>query len=165
MFYNIPGVRAVGDSRHPLYFPDFPLLSIPCSIFVLSFPSAWGIARGALATVIAQCLSAVLTLHVLTTTDGPYRICWKKLCMDCLCCTASSASPAGSDPADGARFKCFRAVLYIIHSARCYGRLSPAAENRPVYDVADDECWSCFDHLHRTERRCQLHIDRAKKGS
>ena len=31
---------------------------------------------------IAQCLSAVLTLYVLTTTDGPYRICWKKLCMD-----------------------------------------------------------------------------------
>ena len=36
----------------------------------------------ALATVIAQCLSAVLTLYMLTTTDGPYRICWKKLCMD-----------------------------------------------------------------------------------
>ena len=36
----------------------------------------------ALATVIAQYLSAVLTLYVLTTTDGPYRICWKKLCMD-----------------------------------------------------------------------------------
>lgn len=49
-------------------------------LFVVSF--GMGIEGVALATVIAQCLSAVLTLYMLTTTDGPYRICWKKLCMD-----------------------------------------------------------------------------------
>lgn len=49
-------------------------------LFVVSF--GMGIEGVALATVIAQYLSAVLTLYVLTTTDGPYRICWKKLCMD-----------------------------------------------------------------------------------
>ena len=65
---------------------------------------------------------------------------------------------AGSDPADGDfRFQRFRAVLYQCIRLGCYGGLECLHENRPVYDAADDECWSCFDHLHRTERRCQLH--------
>lgn len=75
-------IRAVGDSRHPLYFLIFSAVvnTVLDLLFVVSF--GMGIEGVALATVIAQCLSAVLTLYVLTTTDGPYRICWKKLCMD-----------------------------------------------------------------------------------
>ena len=74
--------QAVGDSRHPLYFLIFSAVvnTVLDLLFVVSF--GMGIEGVALATVIAQCLSAVLTLYVLTTTDGPYRICWKKLCMD-----------------------------------------------------------------------------------
>ena len=94
MFYNMGSgvLRAVGDSRHPLYFLIFSAVvnTVLDLLFVVSF--GMGIEGVALATVIAQCLSAVLTLYVLTTTDGPYRICWKKLCMTGLCCTASSAS-------------------------------------------------------------------------
>lgn len=84
MFYNMGSgvLRAVGDSRHPLYFLIFSAVvnTVLDLLFVVSF--GMGIEGVALATVIAQCLSAVLTLYVLTTTDGPYRICWKKLCMD-----------------------------------------------------------------------------------
>ena len=84
MFYNMGSgvLRAVGDSRHPLYFLIFSAVvnTVLDLLFVVSF--GMGIEGVALATVIAQYLSAVLTLYVLTTTDGPYRICWKKLCMD-----------------------------------------------------------------------------------
>ena len=84
VLYNaVNGIfQAVGDSRHPLYFLIFSAIvnTVLDLLFVVSF--GMGIEGVALATVIAQCLSAVLTLYVLTTTDGPYRICWKKLCMD-----------------------------------------------------------------------------------
>ncbi len=76
MFYNMGSgvLRAVGDSRHPLYFLIFSAVvnTVLDLLFVVSF--GMGIEGVALATVIAQCLSAVLTLYVLTTTDGPYRI-------------------------------------------------------------------------------------------
>lgn len=94
MFYNMGSgvLRAVGDSRHPLYFLIFSAVvnTVLDLLFVVSF--GMGIEGVALATVIAQCLSAVLTLYVLTTTDGPYRICWKSSAWTGLCCTASSAS-------------------------------------------------------------------------
>ena len=82
--YNILSslFNALGKSRIPLYFLIFSAIvnTVLDLLFVVSF--GMGIEGVALATVIAQCLSAVLTLYVLTTTDGPYRICWKKLCMD-----------------------------------------------------------------------------------
>ena len=82
--YNILSslFNALGKSRIPLYFLIFSAVvnTVLDLLFVVSF--GMGIEGVALATVIAQCLSAVLTLYVLTTTDGPYRICWKKLCMD-----------------------------------------------------------------------------------
>ena len=148
MFYNMGSgvLRAVGDSRHPLYFLIFSAVvnTVLDLLFVVSF--GMGIEGVALATVIAQCLSAVLTLlekalHGLVFAV-PHRL----------------RRTAGSDPADGDfRFQRFRAVLYQCIRLGCYGRLECLHENRPVYDAADDECWSCFDHLHRTERRCQLH--------
>ena len=76
VLYNaVNGIfQAVGDSRHPLYFLIFSAVvnTVLDLLFVVSF--GMGIEGVALATVIAQCLSAVLTLYVLTTTDGPYRI-------------------------------------------------------------------------------------------
>ena len=82
--YNILSslFNALGKSRIPLYFLIFSAVvnTVLDLLFVVSF--GMGIEGVALATVIAQCLSAGLTLYVLTTTDGPYRICWKKLCMD-----------------------------------------------------------------------------------
>ena len=41
-----------------------------------------GIEGVALATILAQFFSAILTLVVLTRSDGPYRICWNHLSMD-----------------------------------------------------------------------------------
>lgn len=84
LIYNMGSgiLRAVGDSRRPLYFLIF---SACCNIvldllFVVAFH--WGVAGVAYATIISQCLSAALTLFSLSHTDAPYGIRWAHLKLD-----------------------------------------------------------------------------------
>ena len=81
MVYNMGAgiLRAVGDSRRPLFFLIFSALINTCLdlLFVVAF--GWGIAGVAVATVISQCLSAVLVLAVLTRTTSSYSIYWGRL--------------------------------------------------------------------------------------
>lgn len=81
MIYNVGSgiLRAVGDSRRPLYF-----LIVSCMVNIvldLLFVAAFGmgIYGVAIATVISQCVSAVLVLLVLKKTDEPYQIQLKKI--------------------------------------------------------------------------------------
>ena len=81
MIYNIGSgiLRAVGDSKRPLYF------LIICSIinvildlvFIIFFKM--GIAGAAYATVIAQGISAILTMLLLINTTNEYKISFKEL--------------------------------------------------------------------------------------
>ena len=81
LVYNIGSgiLRAVGDSRRPLYFLIFSAVTntVLDIVFVACFQM--GIAGVAIATIVSQFLSAILVLVVLTRADGPYRICWTKL--------------------------------------------------------------------------------------
>ena len=76
LVYNIGAaiLRAVGDSRRPLYF-----LIVACFvnigldlIFVVWFN--WGVFGVALATVISQLISAILVMYTLLTTTGMHRL-------------------------------------------------------------------------------------------
>ena len=118
-----------------------------------------------LATVIAQCLSAVLTLYVLTNNRRPILHLLEKFAWTGLCCTASSAPDcrAAAIQQMVTSFQRF-AQSYINVFGSMLRRLECLHENRPVYDAADDECWSCFDHLHRQNVGAS-YIDRAKKGA
>ena len=81
LIYNMASgiLRAVGDSRHPLYFVIFSACvnTVLDLVFVIVFH--WGVAGAAWATVIAQALSAVLELWILTRTQGCYRIIWSRI--------------------------------------------------------------------------------------
>ena len=81
MIYNMGSgiLRAVGDSRRPLYFLIVSAVTntVLDLVFVVSF--GWGVAGVAIATVIAQTLSAVLVLIVLTRSSGAYRIVWRRM--------------------------------------------------------------------------------------
>lgn len=81
MIYNMGSgiLRAIGDSRRPLYFLCVSsVLNIGLDLlFVVRFHM--GIAGVAYATVIAQCISAALVLWVLTTSKDVYRLVWKDL--------------------------------------------------------------------------------------
>lgn len=81
MVYNMGAgiLRAVGDSKRPLYFLIFSsIVNIVLDLtFVVVFKM--GIAGVALATVIAQCLSAIVTMYVLYKTTEPYRFIPKDL--------------------------------------------------------------------------------------
>ncbi len=81
LIYNMGSgvLRAVGDSRRPLCFLVFSAVvnTVLDLIFVICF--GWGVAGVAIATIIAQGLSALLVLYVLTKSSGPYHIIWKHL--------------------------------------------------------------------------------------
>lgn len=75
-------LRAVGDTRRPLYFLIFTsiLNTILDLIFVIVFRA--GIAGAALATIISQFISAFLVLMLLTRTEDIYQLIWKDLRID-----------------------------------------------------------------------------------
>ena len=72
MLYNMGAgiLRAVGDSQRPLYFLIVCAVTNTVLDVVFVFCFHMGVAGVALATVISQCLSAVLTLIVLFRTDS-----------------------------------------------------------------------------------------------
>ncbi|MEG1777229.1 MAG: MATE family efflux transporter [Clostridia bacterium] len=75
MYNTFSGIfQAVGDSKHPLYYL---LVSSVINVALdLLFVACFGMGVGgaALATVIAQAVSALLGFHRLTHTTGAYRI-------------------------------------------------------------------------------------------
>lgn len=64
--------RAVGNSRHPLYF--LITASLTNVVLDLLLVPPMGVAGAAIATSISQLLSAALALWQLTRTEGPIRI-------------------------------------------------------------------------------------------
>lgn len=81
LIYNIGAgiMRAVGDSKRPLYFLIISALmnTVLDLLFVLVFK--WEVVGVALATIISQAVSAVLVMVVLTRSHAPYRILWRRL--------------------------------------------------------------------------------------
>ena len=84
LLYNMGSgiLRAAGDSKRPLYFLIFStLINI---VFDLLFVAGLrlGVAGAAYATILAQGLSALLVLYVLTKETESYRIRWRELTID-----------------------------------------------------------------------------------
>lgn len=81
MVYNFGSsiLRAVGDTKRPMYFLTLAgaLNLVLNMVFVIIF--RMGVAGVAVATVISQSLSAVLVLYCLIKNDGVYRLILKKL--------------------------------------------------------------------------------------
>ena len=84
LIYNMGSgiLRAVGDSRHPLYFLIITsvLNTLLDLLFVIVFKM--GIAGVAFATVIAQLISSVLVLIVLIRSEDIYHLSMKDLGID-----------------------------------------------------------------------------------
>ena len=84
LFYNLGSgiLRAVGDSRRPLFFPILSaLLNTALDLlFVLAF--GMKVDGVALATVLSQVLSAILILVTLSREKGDYGIRWRKVRVD-----------------------------------------------------------------------------------
>ena len=81
MLYNFGSaiLRAAGDTRRPLYYLFAAgVLNVILNLwFVISF--GLGVAGVALATVISQCLSAVLVLLTLMKSQGAMKVSWSKM--------------------------------------------------------------------------------------
>jgi len=83
LMYNMGSavLRAVGDSRRPLYFLIFSAVNniVFDLLFVVVFHL--GVAGVAYATILSQFLSAVLVLFSLTHDHAAYGIRWRSLCI------------------------------------------------------------------------------------
>jgi putative MATE family efflux protein len=83
LLYNMGSaiLRAVGDSRRPLYYLCFSALTniVFDLLFVVQFNL--GVRGVAYATILSQFLSAVLVLYSLTHDHAAYGIQWRKLCI------------------------------------------------------------------------------------
>ena len=84
LVYNIGSgiLRAVGDSTRPLYFLVLTsVLNILLDLFFVLVLKL-GIAGAAIATIVAQFVSAGLVLLLLTRTKDVYRLNWRELGID-----------------------------------------------------------------------------------
>ncbi|MCR5032134.1 MAG: MATE family efflux transporter [Lachnospiraceae bacterium] len=74
--------QAMGDSKRPLYY--LIVSTVINTVLDIAFVQffGFGIGGAALATVIAQFVSAILAFVKLTQVDGPHRIYIRKLIMD-----------------------------------------------------------------------------------
>ena len=81
MLYNFGSaiLRAVGDTRRPLYFLTIAGVVNVCLNVFFVVVLQMGVAGVATATVISQTISAALVLWCLVKTDAPYRVDLKKL--------------------------------------------------------------------------------------
>ncbi len=84
MIYNIGAgiLRAVGDSQRPFYFLVVSALTNIVLDFVFVFAFDWGVAGVALATIISQFASAVLTVITLLRTDACVKLFVKEIKID-----------------------------------------------------------------------------------
>jgi len=81
MAYNFGSaiLRAVGDTKRPLYYLLIAGVVNVILNLIFVIPLHMSVAGVALATVIAQGLSAVLVLRCLIKTDSDYKLCLSKL--------------------------------------------------------------------------------------
>ncbi len=84
LIYNMGSgiLRAVGDTKRPLYFLIFTsiLNTVLDLVFVIVFKA--GIAGAAIATIISQLISAIMVLVLLTRADDIYKLTWNDLRID-----------------------------------------------------------------------------------
>lgn len=81
MLYNFGAalLRAVGDTKRPLYFLTFAGVVNVCFNLFFVVILHMGVAGVALATVISQVISAALVLYCLCRSEGVYRLYFQKL--------------------------------------------------------------------------------------
>lgn len=84
LLYNMGAsiLRAVGDSRRPLYFLIASCLTNIALDVVFVVGMKMGVMGAALATIISQTLSAVLVIICLMRTQDMYRLDWKLVRLD-----------------------------------------------------------------------------------
>lgn len=81
LLYNIGAgiLRAVGDSKRPLYFLIITTVMNTALDLIFVTVFEWGVDGVAYATIISQFISAILVLVVLTASHANYRIRWNRL--------------------------------------------------------------------------------------
>ena len=84
LLYNMGAgiLRAVGDSKRPLYFLIIScFVNIALDLFFVAYLQI-GVAGAALATILSQCISAAMVMVCLMRTKDIYQLVWKAVRID-----------------------------------------------------------------------------------
>ncbi|WP_276851842.1 MATE family efflux transporter [Enterocloster lavalensis] len=84
LLYNMGAgiLRAVGDSKRPLYFLIIScFVNIALDLFFVAYLKI-GVAGAALATILSQCISAAMVMVCLMRTKDIYQLVWKAVRID-----------------------------------------------------------------------------------
>ncbi|EEG53969.1 MATE efflux family protein [[Clostridium] asparagiforme DSM 15981] len=84
LLYNMGAgiLRAVGDSKRPLYFLIIScFINIALDLFFVAYLKI-GVAGAALATILSQCISAAMVMVCLMRTKDIYQLVWKAVRID-----------------------------------------------------------------------------------
>ena len=84
LLYNMGAgiLRAVGDSKRPLYFLIIScFVNIALDLFFVAYLKI-GVAGAALATILSQCISAAMVMVGLMRTKDIYQLVWKAVRID-----------------------------------------------------------------------------------
>lgn len=84
LLYNMGAgiLRAVGDSKRPLYFLIIScFINIALDLFFVAYLKI-GVAGAALATILSQCISAAMVIVCLMRTKDIYQLVWKAVRID-----------------------------------------------------------------------------------
>ena len=152
MLYNMGTniLRAIGDSKRPLYFLiAASLVNIVLDVvFIAVF--GWGVMGAALATVLSQVASAVLTLRCIVGSQGmPWHIRTEKLRLhgDVFAAICTIGVPAA---AQSAMYNISN--MFIQSSMNSFGTSTIAAWG--VYGKIDFLFWMTINSLRRGVRVC-----------
>lgn len=147
MLYNFGSavLRAVGDTRRPLYFLLIAgVINVILNLFFVIYLSM-GVAGVALATIISQTISAALVLLCLMRTEGDYQVSLKKLRIekDKLIKMAKIGLPAGLQ---GALFSLSNVL--IQSSVNSFGSIAMAG-NTAAQNL-EGFVYTAMNSLHQT---------------
>ena len=169
LVYNMGAgiLRAVGDSRRPLYFLIASCFTNIILDVLLVAVLGMGVAGAALATITSQLLSAVLVVLALMKTDDMYKLEWKKVRIDqrMLQRIVAYRYPRGDAVRHVQYIQCYHPGRRQYPGNRqcdCVGHLRQGG--RSLLD--DDQCpWHIGHHLRGTELRSRPSGPGVRKGA
>lgn len=159
MLYNYGAaiLRAVGDTKRPLYFLIVSgVINAGLNMFLVIVFSL-GVAGVAIATVVSQAISCVLVLRCLYKSEGSYQLRFSKLCLkkDYIIPIFQVGIPAGDSEYRHQLLERAAAVIRQFLRFDCNGRLHGGQQCAGIFIHLSQLRHPGVHELHKPELRCR----------
>ena len=155
--YGAAILRAVGDTKRPLYFLIVSgVINAGLNMFLVIVFSL-GVAGVAIATVVSQAISCVLVLRCLYKSEGSYQLRFSKLCLkkDYIIPIFQVGIPAGIQSTVINFSERAAAVIRQFLRFDCNGRLHGGQQCAGIFIHLSQLRHPGVHELHKPELRCR----------